>query len=106
VIEVHNSFRGTKLRLDLADRRSPRRTDEDGHIEWAGPNEEVWADFAWTGPHEGDVCRPWSIIATAQGAVANHGTIRMIPSHSPERGPLGLGKRFRMVAPIGGVRVG
>jgi hypothetical protein len=106
VIEVHHPFNGTKLRLDLANRYYPRRTDETGHIEWAGGNEEVWADFDWTGPQEGDVCRPWATPSAAQSAVANHGSIRMIPSISPDRGPLGVGKRFRMVAPIGGVRIG
>jgi hypothetical protein len=106
VIEVRNPFLGKKIRLDLADQRHPRRTDEDGRVEWAGDNEEVWSDFDWTGPQEGDVCRPWATVAAAQAAVANHGTIRMIPSTSSERGPIGLGKRFLMVAPIGGVRIG
>jgi hypothetical protein len=32
--------------------------------------------------------------------------MRMIPSASAERTPIGAGKRFRMVAPIGGVRIG
>jgi hypothetical protein len=55
---------------------------------------------------EGDVCRPFKTVAAASAAVANHGTIRMIPSTSNERSPIGIGKRFRMVAPIGGVVVG
>lgn len=106
IIEISNPFLGQKIRLDLANQHFPRRTDADGRVEWAGGNEEVWTDFEWTEPQEGDVCRPWATVTAAQAAVANHGTIRMIPSDSAERGSIGLGKRFRMVAPIGGVRIG
>jgi hypothetical protein len=72
----------------------------------AGAGEEVWADFDWKGPAEGDVCRPYGTVSSASAAVASHGTIRMIPSVSHERTPIGLNKRFTMFAPIGGVTIG
>lgn len=106
VVQIHNPFLNRTIRLDLFDKWHPRRTDENGVVESAGAGEEVWADFQWSGPTEGDVCRPWSTVATASNAVAAHGTIRMIPSVSHERGPIGLNKRFSMVAPIGGVKIG
>jgi hypothetical protein len=106
VIEIRNPFLGKHIRLDMADKWHPRRTDENGVVESAGAGEEVWADFEWTGPTEGDVCHPWSTVVAASNAVAPHGTIRMIPSVSHERGPIGQNNRFRMVAPIGGVKIG
>lgn len=106
VVTVNNPYLGQHLTLDLADQWKPRRTAEDGSVESAGSGEEVWADFDWTGAQEGDVCRPYATVAGAQAAVAGGGTVRMIPSSSAERTPIGVGKRFRMVAPIGGVRIG
>jgi hypothetical protein len=106
VIEIGNSYMGKKIRLDMADKWHPRRTDENGVVKSAGAGEEVWADFDWTGPSEGDVCRPYSTVAAASSAVAPGGTIRMIPSISRERVPIGLNKRFTMLAPIGGVIIG
>ena len=106
VIEIGNPFMGKNIRLDMANRWHPKRTDENGVVESAGAGEEVWADFDWTGPSEGDVCRPYATVVAASSAVAPRGTIRMIPSISHERGPIGLNKRFTMLAPIGGVTIG
>jgi hypothetical protein len=106
IIEIGNPALNTIIRLDMSDIAHPRRTAEDGSVESAGSNEEVWADLDWTGPSEGDAARPYASVAAASNAVASHGTIRLIPSSSSERSPLGVGKRFRMVAPLGGVTIG
>ena len=106
VVEIRNPFLGTTIRLDMSDKWHPKRTAEDGSVEWAGSNEEVWLDCQWPGPWEGDVCHPFNSVAAASAAVANHGTIRIIPSVSHERGPIGVGKRFKLVAPIAGVTLG
>lgn len=74
---------------------------------WAGDHEEVWADFDWTGAQSGDVAQPMATMAAAEALVDKGGTVRMIPSDSTERTPIGAsGKHFRMVAPIGGVTIG
>ena len=106
VVTVNNPYLGQHIKLDLSDLWKPRRTAEDGTVESAGSREEIWADFDWAGPREGDVCRPYATVAGAQAAVAGGGTVRMIPSVSAERVPMGIGKKFRMVAPIGGVTIG
>lgn len=106
VIEIRNPALNTTIKLDLADRWHPRRTAENGAVEWAGDHEEVWLDFEWLGPSEGDVCRPFKTLAAASAAVANHGTIRVVPGVSHERGPIGVNKRFTLVAPIAGVKIG
>jgi hypothetical protein len=106
VIEIGNPLAGKTMRLDMSDQWHPKRTDEDGQVVSAGAGEEVWADFDWKGPAEGDVCRPYGTVSSASAAVASHGTIRMIPSVSHERTPIGLNKRFTMFAPIGGVTIG
>jgi hypothetical protein len=84
----------------------PRRIGENGPIEQAGGNQEVWLDFDWKGPSEGDVCRPFTTVRAAVDAVAEGGTIRVVPGTTTERAPIGEGKRFRFVAPIGGVIIG
>jgi hypothetical protein len=106
VVEIRNPFLGTVIRLDMSDKWHPKRTAEDGSVEWAGSNEEVWLDFQWPGPTDGDVCHPFNTLSAASADVANYGTIRIIPSLSHERGPIGLGKRFKLVAPIAGVTIG
>jgi hypothetical protein len=110
-VRVDNPFLGQWIELDMRDAAHPRRRAETGEIESAGHGEEVWVDFEWatTGgplPSEGDFFRPFSTLAAGRTAVANHGTIRIVPGATAERGPLGLGKRFRITAPIGGVRIG
>lgn len=106
VIKIGNPSGGKTIRLDMSDQWHPKRTDENGAVLSAGAGEEVWADFDWKGPSEGDVCRPYGTVTSASAAVASHGTIRMIPSISHERTPIGLNKRFTMLAPIGGVTIG
>jgi hypothetical protein len=108
VVEITNPSRGTKITLDFSNRDRPRRHDsETGEFEVAGGNSEVWVDFAYSGPpSEGDVCRPFKTIAAAVGAVENGGTIRIVPGSTLERGIIGGGKRFRIVAPSGGVTIG
>ena len=39
------------------------RISEAGEIEQAGGSLEVWVDFAWQGPFEGDFFRPFNTIA-------------------------------------------
>jgi hypothetical protein len=106
VVTIDNPALGTRIRLDLSDPTHPQRTAEDGSIESAGANEEVWTDFDWQGNQEGDVYRPISTLAAATAAVRDGGTIRMIPSQSAERSPIGNGKTFTLVAPIGDVKIG
>ena len=106
VIEVRNPFLGTKIRLDMNSRKFPRRTDEHGRVEWAGGHEEVWVDPEWTGPSEGDVCRPYTTVAAAEAVVDVGGRVRVIPGTSQDRAPLGVNKRYLIEAPIGGVVIG
>ena len=106
VVEIGNPFLGTTLRLDLSNQWNPRRTSETGDLEEAGGRHEVWLDFDWRGPSEGDFYRPFSTLEDAAAAVADAGVIRIAPGST--RGPLTLAgsKRFRLVAPIGGVSIG
>lgn len=106
VITIDNPALDKRIRLDLSDMWNPRRTDENGVLEIAGKNHEVWTDFDWNGKEEGDVCRPFSVLGAAQTKVAQGGVIRMIPSDSRERTPIGVAKRFTLVAPVGQVRIG
>ena len=57
--EIYNPFLATKLTLDWRDPTHLIRIAEDGRTEQAGRNAagqhfEVWVDFDWTGPSEGD----------------------------------------------------
>lgn len=106
VVEIRNPWLGTGLTLDMRDEWHPRRTDETGNVEEAGGNHELWLDFDWTESSEGDVCRPYSSIEAASEAVANRGTIRIIPSTTTRRPTIGGEKRFRLLAPSGGVLIG
>ena len=106
VIEIRNPFLGTKIRLDMNSRKFPRRTDEHGRLEWAGGHEEVWVDADWTGPSEGDVCRPCTTVAAAEAVVDAGGTVRVVPGTSHDRASLGVTKRYRIEAPIGGAVIG
>ena len=58
------------------------------------------------GLQEGDVFRPFATLKAAEAKVASGGTIRMIPSDTTERDPIGVGKRFMLIAPIGQVKIG
>ena len=106
VITIDNPMLNKQIRLDLSDMWNPRRTDENGVVEEAGNSHDVWTDFDWKGTQEGDVYRPFALLAPAEAKVADHGTIRMIPSKTKERNPIGVGKRFTLIAPIGEVTIG
>lgn len=106
VVEITNHFLDRKITLDMSDQRHPRRTSETGEVEEAGSNHEVWANFGWRGPSEGDFFRPFNTIATAAAAVADGGVIKIMPGWTNERPFLANNKRMRLVAPIGGVTIG
>jgi hypothetical protein len=106
VVEITNPFLGTKIRLDMGDQSHPRRTSETGEVEEAGSNHEVWVDFGWRGPSEGDFFRPFNSIAAAAAAVADGGMIKIMPGWTTEKPLIQNNKRIRFVAPIGGVTIG
>jgi hypothetical protein len=105
-VVITNRDMGT-LTLDFNDPAHPRRVDTHTHeAEVAGFNNELWLDFEYEGPTEGDVCRPFSRLGGAIDAVADGGVIRIVPGKTSERGPIGANKSFKLVAPIGGVTIG
>jgi hypothetical protein len=106
VVEITNHFLETKIRLDMHDQWRPKRTSETGEVEEAGSNHEVWVNFGWTGPSEGDFFRPFNTITAAAAAVADGGVIKIMPGWTSERPFLANNKRMRLVAPIGGVTIG
>jgi hypothetical protein len=108
VVKISNPFLQQTITLDMSDPRHPRRVSELNETEAAGANQEVWVDFDWAGvdPSAGDFFRPFRTLADAVSAVAAHGVINIVPGASPERGGLNGGKRLRLHAPIGGVRIG
>lgn len=79
VIRISNHFLNTVITLDMQDQARPTRTSETGEIERAGPHSEVWVNFAWEGPNEGDVYHPFNTMAAAVAAVAPGGSIRIMP---------------------------
>jgi hypothetical protein len=105
-VEITNPLLETKIVLDMSQQLRPRRVSEDGSTEQAGMDNEIWVDFDWSGAEVGDVCLPFRSLAAAASAVAPGGTIRMIPSSTSARSPIGLGKRFTLMAPAGGVKIG
>ena len=113
VVEVHNPLLGTKMTLDWS-RSSPSllvRTSEDGDVEQGGINAEgqifeVWVDFNWNGPTDGDFYHPFSQLASAVAEVADGGVIKIAPGSTRVRGEVLGGKRMRVVAPLGGVTIG
>jgi len=108
VVEITNQFLGKKgtIRLDMSDKWHPKRTSETGEVEEAGSNHEVWVDFAWKGPCEGDFFRPFNSIGAAVAAVADGGVIKIMPGSTGERPSIQTNKRIRFVATIGGVSIG
>jgi hypothetical protein len=106
VVEITNFGLKKKLTLDMKDLWHPRRISETGEVEQAGFDNEVWLDFDWKGPNQGDACQPFSTIAGATAAVADGGVIKIIPGQTRERTTIGGGKRMKLVAPIGGVTIG
>lgn len=106
VVEITNHFLGTTIRLDMNDPKRPRRTSETGEVEEAGSNNEVWVDFDWQGPNEGDFFHPFNTIAGATVAVADGGVIKIMPGTTRETPLVHNNKRVRLVAPLGGVTIG
>ena len=109
VVEISNPFYGpldSKIILDMTDQAHPRRTSETGEVEQAGHNNEVWVNFGWTGPTEGDFFHPFNTLTTAVNAVADGGVVKIVPGWTAERPAFVAKKRCKIVAPIGGVRIG
>jgi hypothetical protein len=82
------------------------RISETGEVEEAGLNHEVWVDFDWTGPQEGDFFCPFNTITAAAAAVADGGTIRIMTGSTTERPVFPKHKRIKLVAPGGDVKIG
>jgi hypothetical protein len=108
VVVISNPFLNQTITLDMSDPYHPRRVSELNETEAAGANQEVWLDFDWKGVSvsAGDFFRPFRTLAAAVNAVAVHGVINIVPGATAERGVLNGGKRLRLHAPIGGVRIG
>jgi hypothetical protein len=106
VVEITNNFLETNIRLDMSDQWHPKRTSENKEIEEAGNNHEVWVDFGWQGPNEGDFFHPFNTIAGATAAVADGGVVKIMPGTTNETRLTHNNKRIRLVAPIGDVRLG
>ena len=106
LIDIFNPALGQRMTLDMRDHWHPRRTSETGVVEVAGEGHEVWVNFGWHGPFEGDFYRPFNSIAAAVEAAAPGGVIKLMPGWTTERPFLSHAKRLTMVAPIGGVRFG
>ena len=106
-VEISNPSLGGRITLDFTDPAHPRRSDSlADEFEESGFNNEVWLDFGYRGSTVGDVCCPLNSLGSAMAAVADRGLIRIVPGTTHERGTIGAGKRFTLVAPIGGVTLG
>jgi len=106
-VVISNPALLSTLTLDFTDEAHPRRSDtQTGEFEVAGFHNEVWLDFEYNGPTDGDVCRPLNKLGAAVATVADGGVIRVVPGRTSERGTIGGDKSFRLVAPIGGVTIG
>ena len=99
MVEIHNRSLGTKLTLDWSDTQRLVRISENGDVQQAGAGYEVWVDFDWTGPMEGDFYRPFSTLEGELNAVKDGGVIRMMTGSRHER--LTIHKRVRLTA-VGG----
>jgi len=104
LVEISNPFLGTRITLDLRNIWNPRRTSENGEVEEAGLNHEVWVDFSSTGAADGDFFHPFNTLAKAVAFVAPGGVIKIMPG-STDESPI-LTNRVKVIAPIGGVRIG
>jgi hypothetical protein len=106
VVEITNPlpFPGTKIILDMRDQWHPKRISETGEVEEAGNNHEVWVDFDWKGPTEGDFFHPFNTLTAAIAGVAEGGVIKIMPGTTHEKPR--LTKHVKFVAPIGGVFIG
>lgn len=106
VVEIANPGLRQTITLNMADPWRPMRVSETGEIEQAGPGSEVWVDFGWTGPSEGDFYRPFKTLSEACAAVAQGGVVKVAPGSTRELPVVPRNKRFRIEAPLGGVRIG
>ncbi len=105
---IRNPALQTSLVLDWSDPSQSVRIAEDGETRRAGRNAagehfEVWVDFAWTGPTEGDFFRPFNSLASAVKGVADGGAIRILPGVTIEKWPGRSGKRIAIDSPLGNV---
>lgn len=98
--------KGTKITLDMSDPKRPRRTSETEELEEAGSNNEVWVNFGYDGPSEGDFFRPFNTITAAAAAVADGGVIKIMPGWTTEKPFFPRKKRIRIEALLGGVTIG
>jgi hypothetical protein len=109
LVAITNPYLKTTITLDVRDQGRPRRISENGELEMSfddnGLPHEVWVDFGWKGPSEGDFYRPFKTITAAAAAVADGGVIKIMPGWTNEK-PILANKRMRLVAPIGGVAFG
>jgi hypothetical protein len=105
-VEISNPSLRSRLILDMSDPWRPRRISETGEVEQAGPGSEVWVDFDWAGPNEGDFYRPFRRLTDAFASVAPGGVVNIAPGSTPELPAVPRNKRFKIVAPLGGVRIG
>ncbi|HEV2386042.1 MAG TPA: hypothetical protein VGS20_02190 [Candidatus Acidoferrales bacterium] len=100
-VEIHNPSLGTKLTLDWSDPHHLIRTSETGEVQQAGAGYQVWVDFDWTGPSEGDFYRPFNTLEGALNAAKDGGVIRIMAGAKQER--LTIHKRVRLTAAGGTV---
>jgi hypothetical protein len=112
IVAVTNTFLGSRLTLDWSNPAHLVRTDENGNVEQAGVNSnnqpyDVWVDFTWNGTPEGDFFHPFVSVPAALAAVADGGTIHLVPGSSWDRTPLSPnGKKVRLVAQLQAVSLG
>jgi hypothetical protein len=102
MVETHNPSLGTTLTLDWSDAQRLVRISETGEVQQAGNGAEVWVDFDWNGPMEGDFYRPFSKLEDALNAVKDSGVIRIMTGSRKER--LTIHKRVKLMA-VGGATV-
>jgi hypothetical protein len=108
---IRNATLKTELVLDWNDASQLVRIAENGEVRRGGRNAagehfEVWVDFAWTGPTEGDFFRPFNSLASAVKGVADGGVIKIVPGSTREKWPGRSGKRVAIAAPLGEVVIG
>jgi hypothetical protein len=101
VVAISNPFLHTTLTLDWRAENHLVRTSETGEVQQAGGHFEVWLDFAWTGPMEGDFNRPFNTLDAAQNNVASGGVIRIVPGTKRQR--LTIHQRVRLTRVTGTV---
>jgi hypothetical protein len=115
LVQIKNPYQDTQIILELRDpdaaghwhpRRAVVQSGQVIEYDEAGNNHEVWVDFGWTGLQEGNFFRPFNTVSSAVQAVADAGVIKIMPGSTSEAPAVTGSKGFRLVAPIGGVRIG